>query len=690
MTVRRIAVFDTISRDSMKTSRDCLSLVRSITDTGDSAGLVERMDGSLLRIIRLEGFNIPYSEEQWQVIEKSFEGALRCLSGNARIQFLVLNRPLDADRHMKEYRKLCLDDNPFLAWYADYTSAWFRKVCETRLVPNREFYVVVSVERPSTGQQAASRLSRSATVTELDRLSAEIARVFGKAGGAPSFLSRSQIRTLLYSCLRPSYPSGLSDEPVETLKPSTLPAMRLGAGRKHVLIDGTRIASQVVSDLPSKMRAGWLMDLVSLGFSSCLSIHVRPGDSQSILENASEGPAGLERSIRKRLGESASEPIELSIYLSTCAEAGSGERIGWQSEEARSVFHRYGALLSPDCDQKSAFLSGLPLGIDSGGIAHSMVVEDSVLLCPLVTASCGAATGLPLGFARASREPVFVSTAEGLRLLAVASRKRDLVFFRPFMTMRLLSTNLSILYLDDGSGSLARLVSTLGDNLVERLSCTSPGSKKRAVSAVPESPVLTIVEWIERLSPANIEGFKKLVRSWLAKISSGRRAPAIFIGDLGLLSGKRAGIEALEYLYGLARRRGVVIIAASMPDARAGMKRASAIACRHSDVRIVLPQTGKSMPEAARILELDQGDSAAVRMLETRDKYAWQCFLETDRNHGLVRLVPSPLEYWICSSLAAFEKKRLTKMRAEVKARNPRLSASDAARQTFYYLGLQA
>ena len=66
-----------------------------------------------------------------------------------------------------------------------------------------------------------------------------------------------------------------------------------------------------------------------------------------------------------------------------------------------------------------------------------------------------------------------------------------------------------------------------------------------------------------------------------------------------------------------------------------------------------------------------------------------QCLLMVGNSHGTIRLVASPMDYWICPSEPSHDvPKRLEKLE-EVKNKNPRLNASDAARQSVYFLGLE-
>jgi hypothetical protein len=66
-----------------------------------------------------------------------------------------------------------------------------------------------------------------------------------------------------------------------------------------------------------------------------------------------------------------------------------------------------------------------------------------------------------------------------------------------------------------------------------------------------------------------------------------------------------------------------------------------------------------------------------------------QCLLIVGAVHGTIRLVPSPMDYWICTSEPIKDIPKRLQMIEDVRRRNPKLSHTDACRQAVYYLGLQ-
>ena len=66
-----------------------------------------------------------------------------------------------------------------------------------------------------------------------------------------------------------------------------------------------------------------------------------------------------------------------------------------------------------------------------------------------------------------------------------------------------------------------------------------------------------------------------------------------------------------------------------------------------------------------------------------------QLLLVVGAVHGTIRLVPSPMDYWICTSEPIRDIPKRAAMIQEVKAKNSNLNHTDACRQAVYYLGLQ-
>ena len=91
-------------------------------------------------------------------------------------------------------------------------------------------------------------------------------------------------------------------------------------------------------------------------------------------------------------------------------------------------------------------------------------------------------------------------------------------------------------------------------------------------------------------------------------------------------------------------------------------------------------------------LKLSEAEVVAVQNFskdETK-RLDSQCLLMVGSVHGTMQLVPSPMDYWICTSEPMNDiPKRMEKLE-EIKEQNPQLNDTDAARRSVYYLGLGA
>src|SRR5262249_28837254 len=153
---------------------------------------------------------------------------------------------------------------------------------------------------------------------------------------------------------------------------------------------------------PSQIYSlGWMMIFLVFAFPCSVSVHIRAGDKTKIGNDTTRRPKDIAQRI-KQFAVGSDRLVEISCYFSTYATTTlfKPDALSVQVADAKSSLAKSAnVLLEQKCDQYSAWVSGLPLGIDSGGIAHSIMVKDATLFCPFFTASCGSKTGFPLGFA---------------------------------------------------------------------------------------------------------------------------------------------------------------------------------------------------------------------------------------------------------------------------------------------------
>ncbi|HEY9679397.1 MAG TPA: ATP-binding protein [Drouetiella sp.] len=151
------------------------------------------------------------------------------------------------------------------------------------------------------------------------------------------------------------------------------------------------------------------------------------------------------------------------------------------------------------------------------------------------------------------------------------------------------------------------------------------------------------------------------------------------------------GAQLLDKLSRQSRHYGMTLIciAQQIGDFFKQAEVASSVV-KNSHVKLLLRQDPSELNTLKETLQLSDSELAAVEKF-TRDEEKRrdsQCLLMVGNIHGTIRLVPSPMDYWICTSEANEDiPKRLDKFK-EIKRENPNLNNTDAARRTVYYLGI--
>jgi hypothetical protein len=683
---RKLLVFDTYKREDIKppeTDNDVLPLVHSIPGRDDDPGLIELTTGGVRRIISLNGFEVPVDEHDSARIEQTFSELLDCLDKHSTLQLLAINRPVDVNTYVNDYLDIKPKDSPYLEWYAEYTKKWFRKVCDVALVPKKSFYVIVGVD----GTRAADQ---SKHIARLDKLAKKVKKVLSNARLNPQILSRSQTRRVLFSSLRPSYPAGLNDQPVETLRRSSMPDVSIDNSKQFMVLDERQISNQTVSSLPASMKTGWLLKLITMPFSSTLSLHCRIADPEKVLKSAKNSPSELKQRIVREVTAHGTNLIELSFYLTISPSSeDENESINVYRDHAKSTFSSSNALITARCDQFSAWTATLPLGIDCGGIAHCIARDEAAKCWPLNTATCGSAPGLPVGFAKISREPVFFNHEKRSGVYALASRNEDLRFFHALMAIRLLTANFHILHFDDGQNSLQILEEVLGPQLVNNLRGLEEvvDDSIAKLDSLQSTAALTVFSADHYVK----DNFMDLIERWEKTYGDSERPLAIFLPGISEFGRTKTGIKSLKRLFDFVARKNILLNSSALTSDLKELEDLQELLDLHCETKVVLPQKVSDQRFAAKFLKLGMRQHA-FKALNTRnrnDEYQVFCFLQTKDNRGLVSLVPSPMDFWLCCPHNKKRSDQVKQMKEELHEKYPRLSQTDLARQTFYYLGLE-
>jgi len=111
---------------------------------------------------------------------------------------------------------------------------------------------------------------------------------------------------------------------------------------------------------------------------------------------------------------------------------------------------------------------------------------------------------------------------------------------------------------------------------------------------------------------------------------------------------------------------------------------------KNSHMKLILRQDASDLKLLKETLCLSDSEIMSIENfsndeVKRRDS---QCLLMVGSVHGTIRLVPSPMDYWICTSEPIHDIPKRAEKIEEVKSKNPKLSDTDAARQSVYYLGL--
>lgn len=171
----------------------------------------------------------------------------------------------------------------------------------------------------------------------------------------------------------------------------------------------------------------------------------------------------------------------------------------------------------------------------------------------------------------------------------------------------------------------------------------------------------------------------------------GQRFAAI-IDEAATLMRFKAGARLLDDLSRRARHYGMMLVSITqqLKDFFRQAEQADSVV-KNSHMKILLRQDPSDLRMLKETLRLTDAETAAIEQFsrDEEKRKDSQCLLIVGAVHGTIRLVPSPMDYWICTSEPIKDIPRRLNMIEEVRRKNPKLSHTDACRQAVYYLGLQ-
>ena len=171
----------------------------------------------------------------------------------------------------------------------------------------------------------------------------------------------------------------------------------------------------------------------------------------------------------------------------------------------------------------------------------------------------------------------------------------------------------------------------------------------------------------------------------------GQRFAAI-IDEAATLMRFKAGARLLDDLSRRARHNGMMLVSITqqLKDFFRQAEQADSVV-KNSHMKILLRQDPSDLRMLKETLRLTDAETAAIEQFsrDEEKRKDSQCLLIVGAVHGTIRLVPSPMDYWICTSEPIKDIPKRLQMIEDVRRRNPKLSHTDACRQAVYYLGLQ-
>ena len=167
---------------------------------------------------------------------------------------------------------------------------------------------------------------------------------------------------------------------------------------------------------------------------------------------------------------------------------------------------------------------------------------------------------------------------------------------------------------------------------------------------------------------------------------------AAVIDEAATLMRFKAGARLLDDLSRRARHYGMMLV--TITQQLADFFRQAELAdsvVKNAHMKILLRQDPSDLKKLKETLRLTDAETQAIENFahDQEKRRDSQCLLIVGGIHGTIRLVPSPMDYWICTSEPINDIPKRRAMIEEVKSKNPTMNHTDACRQAVYYLGLQ-
>ena len=164
------------------------------------------------------------------------------------------------------------------------------------------------------------------------------------------------------------------------------------------------------------------------------------------------------------------------------------------------------------------------------------------------------------------------------------------------------------------------------------------------------------------------------------------------IDEAATLMRFKAGARLLDDLSRRARHYGMMLVSITqqLKDFFRQAEQADSVV-KNSHMKLLLRQDPSDLKLLKETLRLTDAEVAAIENFskDEEKRKDSQALLIVGGVHGTIRLVPSGMDYWVCTSEPTRDIPRRMEMMRQIKGQNPNLSYTDICRRTVYFLGEQ-
>lgn len=167
---------------------------------------------------------------------------------------------------------------------------------------------------------------------------------------------------------------------------------------------------------------------------------------------------------------------------------------------------------------------------------------------------------------------------------------------------------------------------------------------------------------------------------------------AAIIDEASTLMRFPAGARLLDDLSRRSRHYGMMLVSITqqLKDFFRQAQQADSVV-KNAHMKVLLRQDASDLALLKETLRLREAEVAAIERFAKDDEKRKEshALLIVGARHGTVRLVPSPQDYWVCTSEPIKDVPKRRAMIDAIKEKQPDISHSEACRQAVYYLALQ-